>query len=77
MDIKSNRRIRFENVAGKRVQGVLDKLEILSNCSNRNNYEFSEDDVRKMFGAIREKLKYTESKYTEQLTKKSRKTFEF
>ena len=51
------RRNRFEKIASKRVQKVLDDLDLLSNCSNRNNYEYSESDVKKMMNAIRTKMK--------------------
>jgi hypothetical protein len=77
MDAKSIKRMRFEDVAGKRVQTILDKLDLLSNCSNTNNYEYNEDDYKKMFSAIKDKLRYVESKYSEQLMKRSKKKFEF
>ena len=54
------KRQRFEEVAGRRVQFILSKLDQLGKCSNRNNYEYSEEDVRKMFGAVKEALKITE-----------------
>ena len=42
---KSEKRERFEKVAANRVQRVIDTLGLLKNCSNRNNYEYSEQDV--------------------------------
>ena len=77
MSNSSKRRQRFENVAGKRIQSILDKIELLGNCSNKHNYEYSEIDVRKMFSAIREKLKHTESKFSTELSKRSKTKFEF
>jgi hypothetical protein len=47
---KSNKNIkrdRFQNVASKRVQKVLDSLDSLSKCANRNNYEFEINDIVK------------------------------
>lgn len=72
-----SKRMRFEGVASKRVQYIIDKLELLGNCSNRNNYEYSEEDVRKMFSVIREQLRKTETRFTDELNKKSRRTFKF
>ena len=72
-----SKRVRFEDVASKRVQYIIDKLELLGNCSNRNNYEYSEEDVRKMFSVIREQLRKTEARFTDELNKKSRRTFKF
>ena len=49
---KTEKRQRFEKVAGNRVQKILDTLQLLKNCSNRNNYEYSESDVEFMFSEI-------------------------
>lgn len=55
---KSNlvKRERFRTVASRRVQKVLDNLESLSKCANRNTYEYSEEGLRKMMKAINEKV---------------------
>lgn len=71
------KRSRFEKVASKRVQYIIDKLELLSNCSNRNNYEYTEDDVRKMFAVIRDQVKMTESKFNDEVSRKTKKAFKF
>lgn len=72
-----NKRQRFEYVAGKRVQYIIDKINLLGNCSNRNNYEYNSEDVRKMFSAIRETLKRTEGRFEDELTKQEKKKFQF
>ena len=43
-----SRRQRFEEVAGNRVNNILKTLESLEKCSNKNNYEYSNEDVKKM-----------------------------
>jgi hypothetical protein len=77
MDHKSKKRDKFKDVAGKRVQYILDKLDLLGNCSNRNNYSYEEEDIRKMFIAIKEHLRRAENKFNEELNKKSKNKFEF
>lgn len=72
-----SKRDRFEEVASKRVQYIIDKLELLGNCSNRNNYEYTEENVRRMFAAIRETLKRTEGKFEEELMKQIKKKIQF
>lgn len=72
-----SKRERFLYVAGNRVQSILDKLDLLGNCSNRNNYEYDEKDVRKMFFAIREKLKQSEIKFEEEISKQQKSKFKF
>jgi hypothetical protein len=74
---KNERRKRFETVAGKRVQTILDKLDSLSNCSNKNNYEYTEADIKKMFSALRERLKIAELSFQDQINKKSKNIFKF
>ena len=74
---KSLRRKRFENVAGKRVQSIIEKTTILGNCSNKNNYDYNEQDIRKMFNAIRTVLKITENRFLSELNKRGSKKFNF
>lgn len=67
---------RFKNVAAKRVQKVLDSMESLSRCANRNNYEYSDEDVNKLLKAIKEQMRTLELSFTEKSKSKS-KTFSF
>lgn len=46
---ESTKRKRFTKVATNRVQKIIDYLALLQNCSNRNNYEYDEEDVNHMF----------------------------
>jgi hypothetical protein len=73
---QSLKRERFINVAGRRVQNVLDDLDSLSKCANRNNYDYDEGDIAKMMKAIKEKVKVLESSYNNN-TKSTRNTFQF
>tara|TARA_R110002050_G_scaffold176775_1_gene309766 strand:+ start:26214 stop:26441 length:228 start_codon:yes stop_codon:yes gene_type:complete len=75
--MKSTRRLRFEKVAAKRTQKILDYLDSLSNCSNRVNYEYEEEDIKKMFKAIREKVSNAEAAYTKEISKKDKNQFKF
>lgn len=74
---KSVKRQRFEKVASYRVQKILDTLALLQNCSNRNNYEYSESDVEQMFSEISKALKDARSAYVGELNKTSKKGFSF
>jgi len=67
---------RFKNVAAKRVQKVLDSMESLSRCANRNNYEYSDEDVTKLLKAIKDQMQTLELSFTEKSKSKS-KTFSF
>lgn len=43
---------KFIRIASPRVNSVIDKLDILSNCAS-SNYEYTEEQVENMFMAIR------------------------
>lgn len=71
------RRERFTKVASTRVQKIIDMLNLLQNCSNKNNYEYTEEDVNKMFAVINKALKDAKSAYTRELNKSGKKEFNF
>lgn len=48
---------KFKRLAKQRGDRVLKDLELLGNLSNRNNYDYSEADVRKLFSALEEELR--------------------
>lgn len=73
----TSKRLRFEKVAGNRVQKVIDFLTLLQNCANRNNYEYTEADVEHMFIEISKTLKETRTKYTTELNKANKSGFKF
>lgn len=74
---KSTRRERFEKVAAKRTQKILDLLDILGNCSNRSNYEFADEDVRKMFSAIENKTKHIKASFGHAIDREEKNKFKF
>lgn len=63
------KRERFERVAAKRTQEVLDRMELLSKCSDKNNYEYEHEDVAKMLSAIRKKVEALEAIFSDKRTK--------
>lgn len=74
--IKNIKRERFEKVAAKRVEKILHYLDLLGNCSNRNNYEYTNIDVDKMFKEIQKRLNSCKSRFDIELDKKN-KNFKF
>lgn len=73
----TTKRQRFEKVAGNRVQKIIDFLTLLQNCSNRNNYEYTEADIEHMFNEINKVLRETRSKYQAELNKVNKTGFQF
>ncbi len=54
---------RFKRVAGKRTNRIIEQIRLLGNCSNRSNYEYTEEDVKKIFSVIETELRDAKSKY--------------
>lgn len=69
----SAKRQRFTKVATNRVQKIIDYMGLLQNCSNRNNYEYDEEDVNHMFDEITKALKEAKAVYSNELNKASGK----
>ncbi len=51
------KRQRFIRIAERRVNKILNDIESIGKCSNKRNYNYSEEDVKKIFKEINEKLK--------------------
>jgi len=54
---------RFKRLAAARTNEILKKLRILSNCANRSAYEYSAEDIEKIFTAIDKAVKQSRSKF--------------
>lgn len=58
-----DKRERFKKVAEQRTNKVLKMIELLGNCSNKNNYEYTDEEIKKIFSAIDSQLNETKSKF--------------
>jgi len=61
---------RFLRLATKRTNTILDHLRVLGNCSNRNSYEYTDEEVRKIFNAIDTELQHIKAKFKNSKKKK-------
>ena len=60
---------RFLNIAEQRTNKIIKMIQLLGNCSNKSNYSYTEDQVKKIFEAIDEELKITKSKFEKKNSK--------
>lgn len=58
------RKERFGRLASKRTNEILDKIRILGNCSNRSTYEYTSEDIDKIFRIINQELKDAKGKFS-------------
>ena len=54
---------RFKRLASHRTNEVLDKLRILGNCADRRSYDYSDEEIDKIFRAIDEQAKIVKAKF--------------
>ncbi len=60
---KEEKTKNFKRIATSRTNNILEKLRILSNCANRSSYEYSKEEIDKIFSAIEEAAKESRSKF--------------
>jgi Ca2+-binding EF-hand superfamily protein len=60
---EETRHDRFKRVAAKRTNDILDKMRILGNCYNKSSYEYTEEEINKIFSEIDKQLKMTKAKF--------------
>jgi len=63
MEKDTTKRKRFEKLATNRTNEVLKRLKILGNCSNRNLYSYTEEDIKKIFNEIEKSIKEQKNKF--------------
>lgn len=63
------KRERFVRIAEKRTNKILEQIRLLSNCSNKHNYSYTDEDIKIIFSAIESELKEAKLKYTSQSNK--------
>lgn len=61
---------RFVRIGEARTNRVLEQIRLLGNCSNKNNYEYSEDDIKKIFSVIDKELRICKNKFNSNFTDK-------
>lgn len=61
--MKESKHDAFRRLASQRTTAVLERLRILGNCANPQLYEYTEEEVRRVFRAIREELRAVETKF--------------
>lgn len=54
----------FRRLAAQRTNAVLERIRILGNCANSQLYEYTEEDVKKIFAAIERELRTVKAKFS-------------
>ena len=59
----SKSRENFVRLAENRTNAILKSMDLLGNLSNRSNYSYDEEDVKKIFSAVNKRLKEVRAKF--------------
>ena len=57
------KRERFVRIAETRTNKIIDMMRLLGNCANKSNYEYSDEDITKIFSTLEKELKTAKMKY--------------
>ena len=80
MELNEEKRAKFIESAGKRVNNVIHDIEILEPMARSSVYDFSKEDVEQMFSAMQETLDNVRDSYHkkfEEKQKAEKKVFSF
>jgi len=63
MTSQTEKRKRFRKLAVYRTNEVLKRLKILGNCANRSAYDYTEEEINKIFSEIERKVKEIKARF--------------
>ena len=58
-----DKKMKFRELAEKRVSRTIKDIRLIGNLSNRNNYDYESDDARKIISALEEEIKLLKYKF--------------
>ncbi len=70
---QETKREKFVRLAEARTNKIIDMLQLLGNCSNSSAYDYSQQDVDKIFAAIEAEVREAKKKFSKIDAKKSQR----
>lgn len=58
-----SKRERFVRIAEARTNKIINMIQLLGNCSNQGTYEYTKEDVDKIFSAIESEVREAKKKF--------------
>ncbi|MBE7100219.1 MAG: hypothetical protein E7364_01260 [Clostridiales bacterium] len=58
-----SKRDRFVRLAEARTNKILEMMRLLGNCSSKSNYEYTDADIKKIFGTLEKELKNAKNRF--------------
>ena len=73
-EVNEEKRNKFMEFAGKRVNNVLHDIQILEPMARSNAYDFTKQDVEEMFNAMQETLNEAKEEFYKRFEEKAKAT---
>lgn len=70
---RETKRQKFVRLAEARTNKIIDMLQLLGNCSNSSAYDYTQEDVDKIFSAIESEVKEARKKFNKIESNKSKR----
>ena len=68
---KETKRDRFVRVAEARTNKILHQIRLIGNLSNKGVYEYSDQDIEKIFAALEEEIAAQKERFQQEGRKKA------
>lgn len=71
----SQKQKNFKRIAEARVEKALDMMDLIGNLSNTSFYEYTEEDIDKIFKTLQESLDKNKDKFNKNNKQKAKRRF--
>ena len=71
-EVNEEKRMKFMEYAGKRVNNVLHDIQILEPMARSNSYDFTKQDIDEMFNAMEETLNEAKEEFYKKFEEKQK-----
>ena len=60
-----NKKQKFERLVNKRVNNALKQLDLVGNLSNKNVYDYSEDEINQVIEVLNKKIRELKTRFSQ------------
>lgn len=60
-----NKKQKFERLVNKRVNNALKQLDLVGNLSNKNVYDYSEDEINQVIEVLNKKIRELQTRFSQ------------
>jgi len=62
-EVQNKKQERFKRLATYRTNEVLKRVKVLGNCANRSAYDYTEEEINRIFSEIERCVRETKAKF--------------